>query len=297
MMGRPLQEVSPPRAGEPAARREPWRWGWTGLGSWLLGMLLLALALPARAEVAVLVPGYLGGPQDWRTSGVVGTLGRAGWRDGGDLGMRGGAVDRGSRPVPAARTLYTVALPTEAPLGLQAQVLARYLAAVRAWHPGEGLVLIGHSAGGVVARLYMVQNPDGGVGALISIASPHLGTEAAEVGAMLGQTPLAWFAPLVGAGTLNRSQGLYRDLMREDPRGILFWLNRQPHPSATYVSIVRAEDSVGLGDLVVPSWSQDLNNIPALRGRAVRIPVADGHGLGPQDGDVLLEVLEGLRRS
>lgn len=245
----------------------------------------------------MLVPGYLSGPQDWRSSGVVGGLVAAGWRDGGDLGWRGGAVTRRPEPPGAPRTIYTVSLPTEAPLGLQAQALGGYLEAVRRWHPGEALVLVGHSAGGVVARLYMVQHRDAGVSTLVSVASPHLGTDAAELGSLLGQTPLAWFAPLLGAGTLNRSQGLYRDLAREDPRGILFWLNRQPHPPARYVAIVRAEDSaLGLGDLVVPSWSQDLNNVAALRGRAERIPVADGHGLGPQDAKVLVDVLEGSRR-
>jgi hypothetical protein len=142
----------------------------------------------------------------------------------------------------------------------------------------------------------MVQNPRSGVGALVTIASPHLGTDTAEIGSLIGQTPLSWFAPMVGAGTLNRSQALYRDLSRENPQGVLFWLNRQPHPAARYVSVVRADSSL-LGDLVVPSASQDMNHVPALRGRSVRIEVRDGHGLSPGDGPVLVEILERLRRS
>ncbi|MCU0935879.1 MAG: hypothetical protein MUF66_07370 [Gammaproteobacteria bacterium] len=272
-----------------------------GLGTRVLRLLLtLGLALlavpSARAEVVVLVPGYLSGPQDWRVSGIAGALSRAGWRDGGDLrwGPRGPVPP--PEPTAAPRTFYTVALPTEAPLAAQAQVLSGYLERVRSWHPEESLVLVGHSAGGLVARLWMVQNPRSGVVALVTIATPHLGTDTAEIGSLLGQTPLSWFAPMVGAGTLNRSQALYRDLSRENPQGILFWLNRQPHPAARYVSIVRSDSSL-LGDLVVPSGSQDMNHVPALRGRAVRVEVRDGHGLSPGDGPVLVEVLERLRRS
>lgn len=275
--------------------------GQASVGGWVIRLLAglaaaLILSAGARAEVTVLVPGYLSGPQDWRVSGITGALTRAGWRDGGDL--RWGP--RGPVPPPdpgaAARTFYTVALPTEAPLAGQAQALAAYLERVRSWHPEEGLVLVGHSAGGLVARLYMVQNPRSGVAALVTIASPHLGTDTAEIGSLIGQTPLSWFAPMVGAGTLNRSQALYRDLSRENPQGMLFWLNRQPHPAARYVSVVRSDSSL-LGDLVVPSGSQDMNHVPALRGRSARVEVRDGHGLSAGDGPVLVEILERLRRS
>jgi pimeloyl-ACP methyl ester carboxylesterase len=264
----------------------------------LLAALLLLPWAALRAEVAVLVPGYLSGPGHWRSSGVTAALENAGWRDGGDLFWRGGGIASVPAASDAARTFYTVLLPTEAPLLVQAQALAAYLDRITGWHPEEGLVLVGHSAGGVVARLYMVQHPRAPVQALVTIASPHLGTDTAEIGSLLGQTPLAWFAPLVGAETLNRSQGLYRDLARESPQGVLFWLNRQPHPQALYVAIVRTEgDAVGLGDLVVPEWSQDLNNVVALRGRARRIGVADGHALGTRDGAVLVRILGELGRT
>ena len=262
----------------------------------LAALLFVGPLVAARAEVAVLVPGYLGGPGDGRTSGITGSLERAGWRDGGDLGRRPGPTSGPAQGGMGPRTFYTLALPTEAPLGPQAQVLGGYLDLIRARHPGEGLTLVGHSAGGVVARLYMVQNPRSGVTTLVSIASPHLGTDTAEIGALLGQTPLAMFAPMVGAGTLNRSQGLYRDLSRENPQSVLFWLNRQPHPPARYVSVVRSDDSL-LGDLVVPTWSQDMNQVPALRGRSARVEVQDGHGLSAADGRVLTEILDARQRS
>jgi pimeloyl-ACP methyl ester carboxylesterase len=254
--------------------------------------------MPALAEVVVLVPGYLSDADGWRASGVGRALAEAGWRDGGDLrwGPRGPLLPHATALGP--RSFYTVALPTEAPLAVQARFLTGYVDALRPRHPGEGVTLVGHSAGGVVARLYMVQNPDSGVGALVTFASPHLGTETAEIASLLGQTPLAWVAPLIGAGTLNRSQGLYRDLSRENPQGVLFWLNRQPHPPARYVSVVRADPGLlGVGDVVVPEWSQDLNNVLALRGRASRVSISAGHGLSPEDGEVLTRILAGLGSS
>ncbi len=114
---------------------------------------------------------------------------------------------------------------------------------------------------------------------------------------MAGQSPLGWVAPFVGGSTLNRSQALYGDLVRERPGSLLFWLNRQAHPPATYVSIVRQDDSLfGLGgDLVVAARSQDMNQVYALRGRAWAIRTSGGHGLQASDGELLLRILRRLQ--
>jgi triacylglycerol lipase len=103
---------------------------------------------------------------------------------------------------------------------------------------------------------------------------------------------------MLGAGVLNRSQGLYYDLTRENPGNLLGWLNRQPHPEAVYVSVVHRKDGgvLGMGDMVVPEWSQDLNGVIALRGRARTIYSDEGHGLTSGDGEVLLHILESLRK-
>jgi hypothetical protein len=42
---------------------------------------------------------------------------------------------------------------------------------------------------------------------------------------------------------------------------------------------------------VVPAWSQDMNQVVALRGRASRIVTLSGHGLNKQDGELLLQIL------
>ena len=249
--------------------------------------LLLASVAAAGAEVVLLVPGYLGGVQSWDDGGVTPPLQAAGWRDGGRLHPGAGVP-----PEVPARSFFRVALPTEAPVPVQARMLGELAARLEQVEPEAGLVLVGHSAGGVVARFAMVERPGLPWKALVTIASPHLGTRAAELGAMAGATPLAWAAPFLGGGTLNRSQWLYRDLARARPGSLLYWLNHQPHPEAVYVSIVRRDDGgLDLGELVVPQESQSLQRVAALDGEAVRIVHGRDHGLAPGDGELLAEVL------
>lgn len=264
-------------------------------GFWLTLMLLPSLA---TAEVMVLVQGYLGEGDPWRRSGVVSVLQRGGWQDAGHLFDGPGGVVRQGPTASSAKRLYTLSLPTEAPLLVQAGHLKHYMGYLQTRHGGESLYLVGHSAGGVLARLYMVQHPDVRVAALITIASPHLGTGTAEAGFLAGQSPLGWFAPLMGAEELNRSQGLFHDLGREQGGNLLFWLNRQPHPKSRYISVIRKNGGwFGMGDMVVPDWSQDMNNIPALRGSVVRWPVPTDHPLAASDGGVLLEIMRRLQSS
>ena len=254
----------------------------------------------AYAESLMLIQGYLGAGANWRESGITDVLQEAGWHDGGHLRIFGANVhaqlDSGRDE---SKRFYTLQLPTEAPLLVQSAHLDKYVAFVRRKHPGNALVFAGHSAGGVLARLYMVQHQDSGIVAMISIASPHRGTESAELGIMAGQSPLGWLSSMMGIATLNRSQALYHDLMRENPGNLLGWLNHQPHPPALYVSIVRRRDdeTFGLGNLLVPAWSQDLNQVFALRGRARTITVEGGHGLHREDARIILNVLVALQRA
>jgi len=258
----------------------------------ILLLLLLVLPTTAPAETLVLLQGYLADEDYWRETGITTMLGSNGWADAGTLRSTSNGI-RADRPLPRSnRRVYTLALPSEAPLMVQLRYLEQYLDAILNLHPYESLILVGHSVGGVLGRLYMVEHPDTAVGTLITFASPHLGTDSAEIGAMAGNSPLGWVAPLLGGGVLNRSQGLYYDLVRERPGSLLFWLNRQEHPSSRYISIVREDDGLlNFGDLVVPAWSQDMNQVAALRGRARRIVTPGGHGLTKQDGELLLQIL------
>ena len=261
-------------------------------------LAILLTPTQALAETLVLIHGYLGGAADWHHSGITRLLVEAGWADAGQLSLRPQGVHVSRSKGRGANRFFTLDLPSQAPLLLQSRRLDQYLGHIRMRHPGTALILVGHSAGGVLARLYMVQHPDAGVIALTTIASPHRGTETAELGLLAGQSPLAWLGPIIGIDTLNRSQGLYHDLMRERPNNLLGWLNYQRHPPAMYISIVRGEDNetFGFGELIVPTWSQDMNQVYALRGRAQTVTVRGGHALKLDDGKVLVKILESLQR-
>jgi pimeloyl-ACP methyl ester carboxylesterase len=213
-------------------------------------------------KTVVLIHGYLGDASSWHANGIVAAL--------------------------QGYDTYTVNLPSEAPLVVQAQYLDVYLRDIKAKHPQNSLVLVGHSAGGVVARLVMVKSGIA-IQGLITISSPHLGTDKAELGYKISNSPLAWIAPFLGLSTINRSRDLYRDLMREHPSSLIFWLNRQPHPKAFYASIVRIA-----GDKWVAPYSQDLNDVPALRGLATTITSVGTHSLQPADGAVLVDLLRNM---
>lgn len=254
----------------------------------------LAMPSAATADTLVLVQGYLGSAGSWRMSGIVPLLHQRGWVDAGHVfvGPDGRLVS--TLPTPKSENrLYTLDLPTEAPIALQAQVLSANIAEVARRHGGEKISVAAHSAGGVVARFEMVTNPRTQIGTLVTIASPHMGTSAAEVGSMIGNSPLSWIAPFFGAGTINRSQVLYRDLWRDGPYTMLGWLNRQPHPKARYVSVIRTADvrAPYAGDSVVAGWSQDMNVVPALAGRAERFVSPGDHGLRTDDGLLIAGLL------
>lgn len=262
----------------------------------LAAAVWVAGPVAAMAETIILVQGYLGSAGGWRNSGVGPILHGAGWRDGGHLSMHPGGVIDASSGQPGNRRFITVDLMTEAPIVVQADTLGAYVAHIRRHAPGERIVLVGHSAGGVVARLFMVRQPQAGIAGLVTIASPHLGSGWAELAGMVGSTPAAWMAPFFGMGTLNRSQALYHDLSREHPNNLLGWLNRQPHPAAAYVAVVRVRDGQRpvAGDSMVEGPAQDLNTVPALAGRAETVLSPGDHGLRPDDGLLIASILDRL---
>ncbi len=259
--------------------------------------VLFWLVLPTQAAFAdtlVLIQGYLGSGASWRSSGIVPLLHRAGWQDAGHMRPAPNGAFRLGPPVSSKNRLVTISLPTEAPILVQADVLARYIHWLKNRFPNDRLVLIGHSAGGVVARAFMVRYQEPKVAALITIAAPHLGTALAEKGLAISNSPLGWFAPFFGAGTLYRARGLYADLTREHPGNFLGWLNRQPHPKAQYYAIIRASKPAvpAAGDDVSAAFQQDLNQVAALRGRARTIFAPGPHHLIPTDGPLILAILK-----
>jgi pimeloyl-ACP methyl ester carboxylesterase len=256
--------------------------------------------VPVYAELMLLVHGYLSGAQSWDSSGIVPTLERQGWRRAGVFVAGPGA----SRliPVTGANTgkkIYSIDLPSEAPVTLQAVQLREAMDYIGRAHKDEAVYLVGHSAGGVVARAALVQGDSRNIKALITVASPHLGTSRAEQ--VLDVTeipfPLSLLAGFFGGevyDTARRSRSLYVDLVRPRPGTLLFWLNQVQHPDIHYLSIIHTRDASGSGDYVVPAYSQDMNNIPVLSGKSTRVILDAPHGLSALDGVAIINLLARL---
>jgi len=266
--------------------------------TWLLAAVLI-FGLPlAQAETALFIHGHLGSSQNWRSTGITTRVVDAGWHDAGTLSLRRSGIVHSGALSGAAQRFFTLQLDGQIDLRQQTTDLSRHIEWVRARYPRTPLILIGHSAGGVVARLYMVQNPAANVAALITIATPHLGTPLAGIGELVEGSALAWLEPLIGASKLSGSLALYRDLEVEQPGNFLYALNRRPHPPARYVSVVRSATGTHPGDdLLVPEWSQDLRRVRALQGRAHTVRNTGTHALSEADGRLLIQILQWLQQA
>ncbi len=151
----------------------------------IITLLLLVIPVTAPADTLILLQGYLADGDYWRESGITRMLADNGWADAGTLHSTPYGI-RSDHPTPTSnRRVYTMALPSEAPLMVQLRFMEQYLDVVRNLYPNESLILSGHSAGGVLGRLYMVEQPDIPIGALITFARPHLGTDMQKSGPKL----------------------------------------------------------------------------------------------------------------
>ncbi len=253
----------------------------------------VSLAVPSVvfADTVLLLHGYLGSSYEWQRSNIVQQLDSASWRDAGALALNDDRVIANKEKTKATRRVYSVQLASEQSIDTQADQLDQYIEYVRHGHPGEQIILVGHSAGGVVARLYMVKNPSDDLGALVTIASPHLGTKNAEYAQTISENILVWVHGLPGAGKLYRSQCLFFDLIPGRSDNLIAWLNVQEHPPARYYSIIREEADDAVQDFIVPSWSQDMNEVYALRGRSETYKLKSMHSLSAKDGEVLIAIL------
>jgi len=278
------------------------RMAWRSPAGWLLLIVLLLWSPTAPAGVIVLVHGYLGSGESFRTAGIVDALTDAGWQDGGDwqAGMNGQVLHPGTTTA-SEHTVYTVSLPAFAPLILQADWLSAMRLAIAKRHPGEAQTLVGHSAGGVIGRLSLVRSGAGSVDRLVTIASPHLGTarvwqalEATDNRGMFGPFRQLLTRQVIGGehyDAIRHSRAVLLDLAPPAPGTLLAWLNQQEHPDIHYDAVVRNTDFRIGGDILVPAYSQDLNQVPALRGRASVFPSPLEHGLDVRDAEWLLQRL------
>jgi pimeloyl-ACP methyl ester carboxylesterase len=267
----------------------------------LIFLFISIASINARADVLVLVHGYLASADSWEVTGINSLLDANGWK-------RGGLITSApamAAPVfvgpgkDAANKVYVVDLPAEAPIIVQTDQFLAMLTTIQALHPDDSLVIVGHSAGGIVARTALVRGNIQNVKALITIASPHVGTtladraiDATDESGLFGG--IKSFFGGSGYKTLRRSRGLLFDLAHPYPGSLLYWLNAQQHPDIKYVSVVRLDPVGFAGDELVPGYSQDMNNIPAMQGKSSVFVTPAGHTLVTEDGTTLLQILNSL---
>lgn len=271
----------------------------------LLSLATLLLLLPLKqsvAEITILAHGYMSDAAIWEVSGVNNALRQDGWQYAGNLGYSpAGLLDQTIKSETGEKRFYTVQLPALAPAAIQASWMNAALQHLSAQYPDESINLVGHSAGGVVARLTLVQYGVGNVKRLITLAAPHLGTDkaikalnASNDSGMFGFIKEALVRDAIGDGmynTLQHSRGILVDLTPPAPGSMLFWLNGQAHPDIEYISIIRSAGYNIAGDIAVPPFSQDMNQIPVLAGKSRPVVVLQGHELTPQDGKLLADIL------
>ena len=269
----------------------------------LFASLLASLMNIANADVLVLIHGYMGSPNSWEKSRINNVLERNGWQ-------RGGLIIPDTReyfPDPinklssdrAKNITYVIDMPWMRPLEEQADYLDIAMQRVFKMRPDEDVTLVGHSAGALVARIWLVQHYQPSVIRLISIAAPNLGTPRAIDALELTDPiigPLDAVRSMFGGklyNTVRHSRNLVYDFTppsRSNPN-ILYWLNQQPHPDIEYISVVREDRRGHDKDWLITANSQDLNNVPALHGRAKSYIVSQDHPLNREDGHLLAAIL------
>ena len=242
----------------------------------------------------VLVHGFWSDSATWRQSGFTQPLLFTGWKDGGNYNFSPWGMLTPNRLIESGDVFFSVDLPSTQNLQVQEGILSQYLNHLYQ-NRLEPITLVGHSAGGVVARLYVIDPQHQPVNALITIASPHLGTPVASVAKLAGSSPIGMMASMAGADELQDSRGLFSDLREEEPYNFLYWMNHQPHPDIHYASIIRKNDTISKPnrfDFIVPPNSQDMNNIWALRSRSGVALSTDNHSINGKDGLMLVNILK-----
>lgn len=260
--------------------------------------LLLFISMPAYADVMLLIHGYLGDATSWERSGINNELHQQGWaRAGMFRGSPFGPQLYVTQSNGAKNLVYVATLPSETPVVIQTDILKNIIDIIQQNHKNEKIILVGHSAGGVVARMALIRYQLQNIKALITIATPHIGTgradQALDITANHGPFNMVKrFVGGSGYNALEHSRGLMVDLRYPQPGNLLYWLNSQPHPDIYYASIIRLNHNGAPGDEYVPGFSQNMNNVPALQGRSSIYITPAPHFLLPQDANTILSIIK-----
>lgn len=265
----------------------------------ILLSLSLFISLPAAADIMLLIHGYLGDATSWEKSGINSELHQQGWQRAGMFrGSPWGPQLYSTQTTGSKNKVYVAELPTMDPITIQADVLKSTIDIIRQQHKNEKIILVGHSAGGVVARMALIRHRLENISAVITIAAPHLGTGRADQALDITSNhgPFNIVKSVVGGSdydALKHSRGLLVDLRHPQPGNLLYWLNIQPHPQILYASIIRLNNGKE-GDDYVPGYSQNMNNVPALRRQSATFVTPASHFLVRQDADTILSIIEQL---
>ncbi|MGI8758651.1 MAG: peptidoglycan DD-metalloendopeptidase family protein [Acidimicrobiales bacterium] len=142
-------------------------------------------------------------------------------------------------------------------LAVSGERLAELLEAIRSQHPGVPVDVIAHSQGGVVARLAL-----GGTGAgfdprlppvenLVTLGSPHHGTDTATANALLGTTSAGELAQEIAAevtdGSLDGTSPAAAQLA--ETSSFVDDLDDLPLPAGTRVTSIAARGDLSVGAL------------------------------------------------
>ncbi|HEX3530740.1 MAG TPA: alpha/beta fold hydrolase [Thermoanaerobaculia bacterium] len=184
--------------------------------------------------------------------------------------------------------------------------IAKLVAKVREATQAPRVVLVGHSAGGLAGRRYLVEHfSDHHLAKLVTVASPHRGSELGWLWLLkkkLQSTPIdAWLAGVErGVGTPLDSP-LLHDLLPERQNPALARLNKTAHPTDVEYSCLRAAGSpdadnwAALGKLFD---SMDLENSPFLQDAITKLMMLNAfrEGVHSSRGDgAILEASQDLR--
>ncbi len=272
--------------------------------SGLAGLLVIALSNIASADVLVLIHGYMGSPDSWEDSHISDILKRDDWQRGGIIVPDTRQfISARSPAVKAEKISYVIDMPWMRPLDEQADYLKMAMDQILKRRPGEKITLVGHSAGALAARLWLVQYYDPAVIRMVSIAAPNLGTSRAIDALDLTDPSFAPFDAVRNMfggklyNTVRHSRELVYDFTppsKHNPN-ILFWLNQQAHPDIEYIAIVREDRRGRDKDWLISANSQDLNNVPTLRGKVKTYIVPERHPLNYKDGVLLVSLLNGRK--
>ncbi len=266
----------------------------------VFGLIILSLSHPLKADILLLIHGFQSDMSTWQRAGIIDVLEQHGWQKTDYLmATRQGIVPFQTPEKITQKKIVNLQLSSTVQLRYQANMVTAALHHLADVYPDDKVIIVGHSLGGLTARLSLVKNGEFQVKALITIASPHLGTDLARLGMQELDSNIIsrWMKRVFGGGKfqmLEKSAPVLYDILPEYPGNMLHALNRQPHPSIHYFSVVRSFKNGRLGDVIVPGYSQDMHSVNTIRRASQRILQGHSHELSRQDGYSILNALQSI---